>query len=84
MQRNNLGIAIASAINLMDPELGPDRRWFSGKTRGLLFKKIENSMRKRAMGGIVANTVIKAAELGDDAVFFGAAQLLLDKLEARD
>jgi hypothetical protein len=32
MPRNNLGIAIASAINLLDPEVSPHWRRFSGKT----------------------------------------------------
>jgi glucokinase len=68
----------------MDPELVLIGGGLVEKLGDYYLKKIEKSMRRRAMAGIVANTDIKAAELGDDAVFFGAAQLLLDKLEARD
>jgi glucokinase len=80
----NLGVAIASAINLLDPELVLIGGGLVEKLGDFYLKRIEDSMRRRAMAGIVAKTDIKAAELGDDAVFFGAAQLLLDKLEKRD
>lgn len=70
-----LGIGMATAVNLFDPELIVLGGGLIEKLGNRILPIAEATMRARAMPRLVESVVVRAAELGDDAVIVGAADL---------
>jgi len=70
-----LGIGMATAVNLFDPELIVLGGGLIEKLGDRILPIAESTMRARAMPRLVDGVVVRIAELGDDAVVLGAADL---------
>lgn len=70
-----LGIGMATAVNLFDPELIVLGGGLMEKLGERILPIAEATMRARAMPRLVEGVVVRVAELGDDAVILGAADL---------
>ena len=75
---DHLGVALAGAINLLDPELVVLGGGLVEKLGDYYIKAVEKSLRSRAMPFIVKTTKVRGAQLGDDAGVLGAAFLARD------
>lgn len=70
-----LGIGMASAVNLFDPELIVLGGGLIEKLGERIVPIAEATMRERAMPRLVEEVEVRATSLGDDAVVLGAADL---------
>ena len=77
-----LGIGMANCVNIFNPELILIGGGLVEKLGSSYLKKAEASMRAHAMASMVKGVEVKAAKLGDDAVFVGAAAVLKDEASA--
>lgn len=77
---DHLGVAIAGSVNLLDPELVVIGGGLVEKLGSYYMKRIEKSVRARAMPMMAQAVQIKQAALGDDAALFGAAQVAKEAL----
>lgn len=75
-----LGVAIANAVNLLNPELIVLGGGLVEKLGEMYVSEVEASMHEHAMPDLVDKVEIHEASLGDDAVFYGAANLVWDEL----
>lgn len=76
-----LGIGMATAVNLFDPELIVLGGGLIEKLGDRIIPIAEKTMRTRAMPRLVEGVKVCSAALGDDAVIIGAADLAGERAE---
>ncbi len=77
-----LGIGMAAMVNVFDPEMVLLGGGLVEKLGAPFIAAAEEAMRRRAMPNLVEGVVVTEAQLGDDAVILGAADLAVRKWAA--
>ncbi|TVR67923.1 MAG: ROK family protein [Spirochaetaceae bacterium] len=78
-----LGIGMAAMVNTFDPELIVVGGGLVEKLGDRYLKPAESMMRRRAMRRLVADVIVSAAALGDEATVIGAADLAERAVKSR-
>lgn len=77
------GVALASLVNLFNPERIVIGGWLGLRLGPLLLRRINEVLSEQALAYPAARVSIQLGELGRDAVALGASTLVLDDLVAR-
>ena len=79
-----LGVAVATAVNLLAPDVVVLGGGLVEALDKLFVEEVEKSVRKRAMASLAKDVKIAAAKLGDDAGVMGAAALAADAVRQKE
>ena len=77
------GVALASLVNLFNPERIVIGGWLGLRLGPLLLQRIKDVLSQQALAYPAARVSIQLGELGRDAVALGASTLVLDDLVSR-
>ena len=75
-----IGIGVGNLINVLSPEVVVLGGGLVEALETLVLEEVKNAVEEHAMPFLRKNVTIKAAELGDDAVVMGAAQLIHERI----
>ncbi|GAB1481976.1 ROK family protein [Treponema sp.] len=74
----HLGVGLASAAMLLNPEVFVIGGGFADRLRGSYLETVTKTMHSKAMNGVIQDVKVILGTLGDDAVPLGAALLARD------
>jgi glucokinase len=75
-----IGIGVGNLINVLSPEVVVLGGGLVEALETIVLEEVKNAVEEHAMPFLRKNVTIKAAELGDDAVVMGAAQLIHERI----
>jgi len=77
-----VGIGVGNLINVLSPEVVVLGGGLVEALESLVLEEVNRAVEEHAMPFLKKNVIIKAAQLGDDAVVMGAAQLISERIAA--